>query len=486
MLRAFLLLATGACALASARAQAPLCVDESFQFGHAPIGELASVVFMDDGRIIAGGVSIRKPTVVIQHTGITRVMPNGAIDPGFGPSYVLFGDCVTIKDDYIFLQSGGTGFRRLFLADGTNDYSYVINPYYGEFQPSQVSSYHNFPDGKQWRLGKLTRYQFDEEGNQILQQPGYGLVQALPNGSYDPDFDHKYTPETYLRNLSVEPDGRFLISASNAFTYEGTPVGALFKLWPDGHLDTTFHTSITWSGGVSDEKYHYPDGRMLVFGRFMAPEYPDDTLAVMRLLPDGSTDTTWPSIPFLAYGYFRGLAAIWDYLEIEPGKLIVVGDFNAIGHQPLGDITVIDTAGNVLWDYLPGTGVGFTEPIDNHTPICRLHGIDEGPDGYIYVWGAFSGYNDGCGDHPEQRLLMRLYPLNVGVGEAAATVPALSVYPNPAYDRLYVAWDMPGKFSVLVGDLQGRTWLEQNLRSGDAPLDISKLSPDVYLLSVIS
>ena len=180
------------------------------------------------------------------------------------------------------------------------------------------------------------------------------------------------------------------------------------------------------------------------------------------------------------------MAAVTDYLEIETGKLIVVGDFNAIGHQPLGDITVIDTAGNVLWDYLPGTGVGFTEPIDNHTPICRLHGIDEGPDGYIYVWGAFSGYNDGCGDHPEQRLLMRLYPLNVGVGEAAATVPALSVYPNPAYDRLYVAWDMPGKFSVLVGDLQGRTWLAQNLRSGDAPLDISMLSPGVYLLSVIS
>lgn len=480
MLRAFLLLATGACALASARAQAPLCVDESFQFGHAPIGGIVSVVFMDDGRIIAGGVSIRKPTVVIQHTGITRVMPNGAIDPGFGPSYVLFGDCVTIKDDYIFLQSGGTGFRRLFLADGTNDYSYVINPYYGEFQPSQVSSYHNFPDGKQWRLGKLTRYQFDEEGNQILQQPGYGLVQALPNGSYDPDFDHKYTPGTYLRNLSELPDGRFLISASNAFTYEGTPVGALFKLWPDGHLDTTFHTSITWSGGVSTKNYYYPDGRMLVFGRFMAPEYPNDTLAVMRLLPDGSTDTTWPSIPFLAYGYFRGLAAVCGHLEIEPGKLIVVGDFNAIGHQPLGDITVIDTAGNVLWDYLPGTGVGFTEPIDNHTPICRLHGIDEGPDGYIYVWGAFSGYNDGCGDHPEQRLLMRLYPLNVGIEERSTTGSGLNAYPNPGSGQLYLDWEARDRYEVLVRDMQGRIVLQWDHQNGRGPLNVAALAPGMY------
>ncbi|MBS1936235.1 MAG: T9SS type A sorting domain-containing protein [Bacteroidetes bacterium] len=365
------------------------------------------------------------------------------------------------------------------------DHSYFLDPPPWVWTFGQAGGYHLFPDGTMWRLGYYTRHAWDEEGNEVLHQPGYGLLQALPNGLIDPDFDHKYTPQAFLRTILELPDGNFLITASNGLEYEGHPVGALFKIRPDSHLDTTFHTSITWAGGGSTI-YHYPDGRMLVFGRFMAPEYPDDTLAVMRLLPDGSTDTTWPSIPFLAYGYFRGLAAVWDYLEIEPGKLIVVGDFNEIGGQTLGAITTIDTAGNVLWDYLPGTGAGFTQPLYGQTPGCSLMGIKKAPNGYIYIWGRFSGYNDGCGDHPEQRLLMRLFPLNVGVGEEAAAVPALSVYPNPADDRLHIAWDMPGKFSVLVEDLQGRTLLAHNLRSGDAPLDISMLSPGVYLLSVIS
>jgi hypothetical protein len=482
MLRAFLLVASGACALAAARAQVPLCVDESFQFGHPPADEVYSLAFMEDGRIIAGG-HVKLPGEQIQYTGITRVMPNGTIDPGFGPSYVASCDMVTIKDDYIFLQSGGNGFRRLFLADGTNDFSYLSPPYHGEFITAQVTSYHNFPDGKQWRLGAFTRKYYDVDGNDSLSQPGYGLVQALPNGDYDPDFDHKYTPGTYLRNLSELPDGRFLISARNAFAYEGTPVGALFKLWPDGQLDTTFHTSITWSGGVSMKNYYYPDGRMLVFGRFMAPEYPNDTLAVMRLLPDGSTDTTWPSIPFLAYGYFRGLAAVWDHLEIEPGKLIVVGDFNAIGHQPLGAITTIDTAGNVLWDYLPGTGAGFTEWIDVFQPRCRLQKIIKGPDGYIYICGVFHGYNDGCGDHPEQRLLMRLYPLDVGVREHKK-VGSLLVVPNPGNGLLQISWPGYREFDLEVRDGLGRIVHREHILRESDNVELPHVKAGVYNLLV--
>lgn len=489
MQRAFLLLATGACALATARAQAPLCVDESFQFGYPPVGEMYDVAFMANGRIIAAGLGFRQSSEVIQQggsstIGMARVLPNGAIDPTFGPAYVNAGSQITIQDGYLYYQNGGVGFRRNHIVDGTPDFTYRT-PFRSMFVTGHVSSYHLFPDGTMWRLGAFTKEAWDEEGNLVLHQPGYGLVRALPNGHYDPDFDHKYTPGTFLRNFNELPDGNFLITASNGLEYEGHPVGALFKVKPNSHLDTTFQTTITWTGGGSTI-YHYSDGRMLVFGRFIAPEYPNDTLAVMRLLPDGSTDTTWPSIPFLAYGYFRGLAAVWGYLEIEPGKLIVVGDFNEIGGQPLGAITTIDTAGNVLWDYLPGTGAGFTQPLYGVQPGRILSGIKKGPDGYIYIWGRFSGYNDGCGDHPEQRLLMRLYPLDVGVGEEAAVVPALSVYPNPADDRLHIAWDMPGKCSVLVEDMQGRTVLAHSFRKGDAPLDISMLSPGVYLLSVIS
>ncbi len=481
MLRAFLLLVSGACALAAARAQVPLCVDESFQFAYAPTAEVMSMAFMEDGRIIAGG-QMKLPGEQIQYTGITRVMPNGTIDSGFGPAYVLTGSQITIDGDYFYYQSGGNGFRRNSVADGTPDYSY--GPIYPAiFTSSQVAAYHNFPNGTQWRTGSYTKEFYDDEGNHIGHQPGFGLVQALPNGDYDPDFDHKYTSGTYLSNLNELPNGHFLIRANQPFEFEERPVGALFSLLPDGHLDTTFNTSITWSRGLSPSMYFYPDGRMLVFGRFMASEYPNDTLAVMRLLPDGSTDTTWPSIPFSCFGYFSGMAAIWDYLEIEPGKLIVVGDFNAIGHQALGAITTIDTAGNVLWDYLPGTGAGFTEAIDTNSPHCFIQEIREGPDGFVYICGGFSGYNDGCGDHPEQRLLMRLYPLDVGVLEHKK-VGAFIAAPNPGNGLLQINWPGHREFDLEVLDGLGRIVHRKHLFRESANVELPHVKAGVYNLVV--
>lgn len=475
-----MLLVTGAtCALAMAKAQAPLCVDETFHMPYAPTGNANDIEFMADGRIVVGGY-LKSPGEMIHYFGLTRLEQDGAIDP-FGPNYLQSGARLRIQDEYLFLMTGGSGYPRVFLSDGSYDYSYLsfMMP---EFSISQTGDYHIFPDGKQWRTGKFSKQLYDEEGNQIGNEQGYGLVQVLPDGHADPEFDHKRTWPGSTRALRETPDGRFLISSTVGAVYEGHPIGAVARIWPDGHLDTTFHSTITW-GVISRDFYFYPDGRILVFGNMLAPEYPNDTLAVMRLHPDGSTDTTWPSIPFLAYGYFRGLAAVWDRLEVEPGKLILVGDFNAIGAQPFGAITTIDTAGNVLWDYLPGTGAGFTEEIDTNQPMCYLSGIKEGPDGYIYVYGTFSGYNDGCGDHPEQRLIARLFPLDVGVKERSKE-NGLRVYPNPGNGRIQLQWPGHNAINLEVQDALGRTVYREEALRAPFELDLSHLTAGVYNLLV--
>lgn len=480
MRRAFLLAASATCALALAKAQSPLCVDETFQMPYAPTGSVSSIEFMVDGRILVGGY-LKSPGPLIQYFGLTRLAPSGAIDPTFGPSYVQAGSGLQILGDFIYLNSGGIGFPRKFLSDGTPDNSYGTPM--PEFATAQAAYFHIFPDGKQWRTGSYSRQLYDEEGNQVGSEQDYGLLQVLPDGHVDPEFDHKRTWPGWTNALRETPDGRFLLGTTSGAMYEGHSTGRVARIWPDGHLDTTFRSTI-YSGRVTRNFYFYPDGRILVFGRMMAPEYPNDTLAVMRLHPDGSTDTTWPSIPFLNYGQFRGLASITDYLEIEPGKLIVVGQFNAIGDQPLGAITTIDTAGNVLWDYLPGTGAGFTEPIDNNSPSCYLQGIKEGPDGSIYIMGSFSGYNDGCGDHPEQRLITRLYPLNVGVKEEAKT-EGIRVYPNPGNNLLQVAVGTNQPFEVKVRDGTGRVVLAGKPQATPLELSSGSLAAGVYLVEVI-
>ncbi|MBK9597899.1 MAG: T9SS type A sorting domain-containing protein [Flavobacteriales bacterium] len=186
--------------------------------------------------------------------------------------------------------------------------------------------------------------------------------------------------------------------------------------------------------------------------------------------------------PFLSYTYFRGFATITDHLEVEPGKLIVVGDFNAIGDQPMGAIAAIDTSGNVLWDYLPGTGAGFSN--NWLTAAWYLFKIKQAPDGYIYICGKYAGFNDGCGDHPEQKFITRLYPLNVGVKEHSAE-RGIRVYPNPGTDKMNVSFEGPETYTVSIQDLQGRAVLERVIGSGTAPIDVSSLSQGMYTVLFI-
>ncbi|MBX7130598.1 MAG: T9SS type A sorting domain-containing protein [Flavobacteriales bacterium] len=464
-------------------AQAPLCVDPSFQV-QFPYYEIMDMDFLPSGQLLVGG-RMKNPLGFSPSTlSVCRVNYNGSFDPSFaqiGPS----GGGIQIWDEEYFFNAGGAlGVFRKFVSDGSSDLSYGnINP---EFSTSQRFAFHIFPDGKQWRTGWYIKRLFDDDGNQIGSEPGYGLVQVLPDGSTDPDFDHKLTAPGWLTSISETPDGRFLLGSPGGPTqYEGQPVGGILRVWPDGRLDTTFHSTVFWAS-TSPNYYHYPDGRILAFGSFQAPEYPGDTLGIMRLHPDGSTDTSWPVIPFRNWGwFFPGLARPYDFLEIEPGKLIVVGGFNAIGNQPAGAIAVVDTAGNVLWDHFTGAGAGELYVPQANSTYRTLYGIEQAPDGFIYIFGSYEGFDDGCSNHPNQRLITRLYPLDVGVEERMDDRITLQAWPNPGSERLNVTCGAPGALTVSLLDLQGRTLLLSVLRGGSASFDVSTLSMGLYTVSVI-
>lgn len=489
MRKTSLLMAVLCCATAQAVAQQALCLDESFQADIVPEGDVENIAFMDDGRIIAAGSLVRpyyEDPWGSRYIVDRRFFPDGSIDWSFHSQFGGGGGVKIWGADHFYMTIGASMVCRLHLADGMTDTGYQCNNQ-PEFETSQRAQFQTFADGRQWRLGSYKKKHYDEEGNYLYSEPGYGLLQTLGNGHIDPDFDHKWLPMGMLWSIVELPDGRFLLGATRATEYEGRPVGAIFRVDDEAHLDTTFHTTISW-GAFARQVYHYPDGRLLVFGRMTAPEYPGDTLFAMRLHPDGSTDATWPVIPFRHFTGNPVFTGITDFLEIEPGKLLVVGTFNYVGDVPVGAITTLDTAGNVLLDYLPGTGAGFTEAgvIGNFAPNCRIYGIREGPDGFIYLWGTFKGYNDGCGDHPDHRMLVRLYPLDVGVGELPGPVPEFTAHPNPGGDQLSLFWDVPGRYEVAIRDLQGRTVWHGHHRKDDGPLDVAALVPGMYAVATLS
>ena len=262
--------------------------------------------------------------------------------------------------------------------------------------------------------------------------------------------------------------------------YEGRPVGSVIRIWPDASLDTTFQSTVYW-GPVMRKKYFYPDGRFLMFGCFQTPEYPGDTIAILRLHPDGSTDTTWPHIPFRYFGFFPGLGQVRDFVEFEPGKLLVVGEFTYIGTREVGGIAVIDTAGNVLENYFTGTGAGWL-PTTNQGTLRSILGVEQGPDGSIYIFGSYSGFDDGYGNHANQRMITRLYPVNVGVGEISGSAPALRVWPNPGDGLLNVHWPGHTKAMLEVRDALGRMMHGGTYVGGSWQVDLSHLPSGLYTL----
>ena len=60
--------------------------------------------------------------------------------------------------------------------------------------------------------------------------------------------------------------------------------------------------------------------------------------------------------------------------------------------------------------------------------------------------------------------------------------PVVSVYPNPAGNRLYLSAPVDALLCLSTAD--GRSILQQYIKSGSAAIDISALMPGIYMLRI--
>ena len=179
-LRTSLAAAWGGWTMAFATAQVPLSVDPTFV---APFTEsdIYGVAFHPGGNLMVYGM-MRYPGE-FQYRGLYSLHNNGALNTQYlfpSPSAYNAGDMRLWNDEFFFLRQGQGVFRK-YMADGSTDHSYsLLSPH---FSTSQLSHFHLFPDGSQWRTGWFIKRIFDDEGNQIGSIPGYGFLRVLPNGS---------------------------------------------------------------------------------------------------------------------------------------------------------------------------------------------------------------------------------------------------------------------------------------------------------------
>jgi hypothetical protein len=209
-----------------------------------------------------------------------------------------------------------------------------------------------------------------------------------------------------------------------------------------------------------------------------------DTLHLFRLLPNGDLDPTFNNHLVMQRSWDQdGIAGLSSIKPLGADKYIITGIFDQVEGQFRGGIAAVDTAGYLLEEPFWGAGCGAYNYMGSITAI--IVGITESNEGAYYIYGGYHGYNDGTTNDPSQRMVSRLYGLDVGVREEPLKASGLQVYPNPADQWITIAYLLPllqAEGQLVVRDALGRVMQTEAVhgRTGQVALDTRTWSAGAY------
>jgi len=422
-----------------------------------------------DGRVLISG-QFKFPGDAIWRYG-ARLLPDGSVDPSF-PMYPSMGGRITPWQDKLYVGLSQT-VRRLF-ENGTNDPAFQhLNSNAPLFSSLQGGDYHVYPDGRIVISGAHTMND-PEHGFVGL----YNLIWFTNTGQLDTTKHHRQCDEV-IYEFEEQPDGKFLCTGTMS-SYEGQPVGRVFRVHADGALDTTFSTNLQpWGGAFNFVTL--PDGRILAGGFFKLPGS-DVVYSLLRFMPNGALDTSFNLLEFgIVFDPVSNAPYVRSLYRLGDGRMIVTGRFDRINGQVRGGIAMVSDDGELLPDVFDGEGCGMYNY--NGSLYLTIGGIKPANDGNFYIWGAYHGYDDGTTNDPTQRFVSRLYGLNVGVREQQ--LEPLQLQPNPTYGPLSLT--LPANTVAQhaeVLDAHGRVVWGKALgaTTEQVQLDLSALSGGAYVL----
>lgn len=262
------------------------------------------------------------------------------------------------------------------IADaGARDTSFTA-----DFINSSVQTVLPLPDGRLVLGGFFTQAQSGGVSSLLT-----GLLRMSSTGVFDRAFDPSGSATMrVVRQLALQPDGRILVAGDVRISDEVTH-GLVVRIESDGALDLSFNDGAGANGRVR-AMLLLPDGRLLLGGDFtsfngVAREY------LVRLMPDGSVDTTFTGPNFGESGGWRveTLAMQGD------GKILVGGLFYFSGSPFRSGLCRIQPNGAVDTSF-SGLLAG-SHAAGKTSTITAVRSIAVRPDGKILVAGDFTGFN---------------------------------------------------------------------------------------------
>lgn len=204
------------------------------------------------------------------------------------------------------------------------------------------------------------------------------LARLNDDGSLDNTFNIGTGPNLKIFSITIQPDSKILVGGSIS-SFNGDSVCKLVRLMPDGSTDSTFRADTIFS--LMKEIIVQPDGKILIGGSFISVNgKPYINLA--RLHSNGKLDTT--------FNTQNALNGTVETMALQPdGKLLIGGSFTQYAGVQGYRIARVNTNGSVDSTFNPGIGGAGS----NVEAISLL------PNGKILLGGEFTFYNGSTVGH---------------------------------------------------------------------------------------
>lgn len=458
----------------TATAQGALDLDPSFQTVFTKQGAVSLLPQMD-GKLIVSGV-LALPGAWFTEYRLLRINPNGSVDNDYELSGLGSGK-ITEWNDQIYVGTN-TAVRRILPNGAVDDSFSLLGSYFGSLQGGD---HHVYPEGSLVLTGTHNLY------DTIRGFVGlYNMIWFTNTGHLDTTKTHRQSNGT-MWNLTELSNGRFICSTFGN-TFEGQPVSKIFRTEADGSLDTSFHVPVIGSWSWSYHFNELDDGRVLASGLYRTADG-NDTLSLLCLLENGDLDPAFHHPDFQHTSFSTYEPSAYKTLILADGRIIVVGDFDLIDGEPRSGIALLNANGTLSDDAFAGGGCGIFHfaplgPGGETEPHRRIMDIVQAPDGSFYIAGMYWGYNDGTNEYPDQRIVSRLYGLNVGMEEQQ--VEPLQMQPNPANSIVTIQLpDDLRKADLQVHDALGRLVHKQRVASDLFNFDVSGWPAGLYQVQVL-
>jgi uncharacterized delta-60 repeat protein len=236
-------------------------LDAGFNIGTGADYPIYEIAIQTDGKIMIGGSFTNYNGTSINR--LARLNADGTLDntfnPGTGPNAIVYA-ILPLSDGKIiicgsFFAYNGIAINHIarLLANGTYDATFTPGSgASGNILTAEIQS-----SGKILIGGSFASFNGTARNN---------IARLYFNGTLDVFFDPGTGPNTTVRTITTQSNGRIIIGG-DFINYNGTPASRIARLLDDGTLDAGFNTGTGASNFIYTTAIQ-SDGRIIIGGSF--------------------------------------------------------------------------------------------------------------------------------------------------------------------------------------------------------------------------